>query len=36
MYISEKSTINIPFSFVCAYKMAKEYTPLNSSAMENF
>ena len=36
MYISEKLAINVPFSFVCAYGMAKEYTLLDSGATETF
>ena len=36
MYISEKSAINVPFSFVCMCGMAKEYALLNSRATENF
>jgi hypothetical protein len=36
MYISEKSSINVPFSFVCAWGVAKENALLDSGAMENF
>jgi hypothetical protein len=36
MYISEKSSINVPFSFICAHGMANENALLDSGAMENF
>ena len=36
MYISEKSAINIPFSFVCTRRMAKEYALFDCVAIENF
>ena len=36
MYISEKSSINIPFSFVCARGVAEENALLDSGATENF
>ena len=36
MYISEKSAINILFSFVCTRRMAKEYALFDSGATENF
>ena len=36
MYISGKSSINIPFSFIYVHKIANKITLLNSGAMENF
>ena len=36
MYISEKSSINMPFTFSCARGMAKERALVDSGATENF
>ena len=36
MYISEKSSINVPFSFVCVRGVAEENALLDSGATENF
>ena len=36
MYVSEISAINIPFTFYCACRMAKETALVDSGAMENF
>ena len=36
MYISEKSSINVPFSFVCTRGVAEENALLDSGATENF
>jgi hypothetical protein len=36
MYISEKSSINMPFTFSCAHGMAEETALVDSSATENF
>ena len=36
MYISEKLSINVPFSFVCARGVAEENALLDSGATENF
>jgi hypothetical protein len=36
MYISEKSSIKIPFSFICTCRTADENTLLDSAATENF
>ena len=36
MYISEKSSINMPFTFSCACRTAKETALVDSSATENF
>jgi hypothetical protein len=36
MYISEKTSINIPFSFICAHRMADKNALLDSGATENF
>jgi hypothetical protein len=36
MYISEKTSINVPFSFICARGTANENALLNSGATENF
>ena len=36
MYISEKSSINVPFTFLCARGMAKEAALVDSGATKNF
>ena len=36
MYISEKSSINMPFTFSCARRMAEETALVDSGAMEDF
>jgi hypothetical protein len=36
MYISEKSSINMPFTFLCARGTAEETALVDSSATENF
>ena len=36
MYISEKSSINIPFPFVCTHGMADKIALLDSGVTENF
>jgi hypothetical protein len=36
MYSSEKSSINIPFPFICVHGMADENALLNSGATKNF
>jgi hypothetical protein len=36
MYISEKTSINVPFSFICTHGTANENALLDSGATENF
>ena len=36
MYISEKSSINIPFTFLCTYEMAEEAALVDSGAIKSF
>ena len=36
MYISEKSAINVPFTFTCVHGMDNEFALVDSGATKNF